>query len=102
MNFCDGCVTLCFARRHLMGFDFARVASCQPSQSVTSLRVPCGAQTLSDNLILYSYQQWESKEDFYEYIKSDTVQPLAEYIKENVRRKQKAHTLMCVLGSAYC
>ena len=46
----------------------------------------CGAQTLSDNLLLYSYQQWESKEDFYDYIKSDTVQPLAEYIKENVRR----------------
>ena len=42
------------------------------------------AQTLTDNLLLYSYQQWESKEDFYEHIKSKAVEPLAEYIKDKV------------------
>lgn len=29
--------------------------------------------------------EWESKQDFYEHIKSKAVEPLAEYIKENVR-----------------
>jgi len=41
------------------------------------------SKTLTDNLILYSYQEWESKQDFYEHIKSKAVEPLAEYIKEN-------------------
>jgi len=44
----------------------------------------CAAQTLTDNLLLYSYQQWESKQDFYEHIKSKAVQPLAEYVKDKV------------------
>ena len=44
------------------------------------------AQTLTDNLLLYSYQQWESKQDFYEHIKSKAVEPLAEYVKDKVRR----------------
>ena len=47
-------------------------------------RCSCAAQTLTDNLLLYSYQQWESAEAFYEHIKSKTVAPLAEYVKDKV------------------
>jgi quinol monooxygenase YgiN len=42
----------------------------------------CLGKTMSDNIIFYSYAEWERPDDFYEHVQSKHVQDFVSYLKD--------------------